>query len=305
VYSLAQSFDRAYDPDKARIETALAVTSRPYLETFKGFRLVGDDQLEVYVDYWHFAEDYIGAYANPADFDMPWEVKAAMDDLVFNQRRAAYSDTAASRFGVPWLSLVLRQDAGLVDRTLRQVARDEAVPPGVFDFGGQSLVSPQEAAARYEAAQAWYDDKDHLVISNGPFYLNQFESTANFAELLAFRDPSYPFKPGDLYRGAPPSLTIDEVTVEPVVPGEDSVVSATVSGPGTLGMRWLLLDPAVGEVIGSGTGAASGEPGRFEVVLPADLTGSLFPGFYELSLAADSDALAKITERRVDLEVLP
>ena len=56
---------------------------------------------------------------------MPWEVKAAMDDLVFEQRRAAYSDTAASRYSVPWLSLVLRRDAGLVDRTLRELERDE------------------------------------------------------------------------------------------------------------------------------------------------------------------------------------
>ncbi len=39
VYSIAQQFELAYDPEKARIETALAVTSRPILETFKGYRL--------------------------------------------------------------------------------------------------------------------------------------------------------------------------------------------------------------------------------------------------------------------------
>ncbi len=135
VYSIAQAFDRAYDPEKARIETALAVTARPYLETFKGFRLTEDDQLEAYVDYWHFDEDHIASYANPVSFDMPWELKAAMDDLVFEQRRAAYSDTAASRFSVPWLSLVLERDAGLVDRTLREMEREETVPAGVFEFG--------------------------------------------------------------------------------------------------------------------------------------------------------------------------
>jgi peptide/nickel transport system substrate-binding protein len=128
IYSIAADFDRAYDPEKAKIETALAATARPVLETFKGYRLTDDDRLEVFVDYWHFDSDHIAAYASPASFDMPWEVKAAMDDLVFEQRRAAYSDTAASRYSVPWLSLVLERDAGLVDRTLRAFERDEVVP---------------------------------------------------------------------------------------------------------------------------------------------------------------------------------
>jgi peptide/nickel transport system substrate-binding protein len=304
VYSIAQSFDRAYDPEKARVETALAATARPVLETFKGYRLTEDDRLEVYVDYWHFDEDSIAAYASPVSFDMPWELKAAMDDLVFEQRRAAYSDTAAARYGVPWLSLVLERDAGLVDRTLRDLERDEAVPEGVFRFGDRTLVTPEEAVARYEAAQEWFDEKDHLVISNGPFYLERFDPPAQFAELDAFRDPGYPFKPGDLYRGEPPDLSIDDVTADAVIPGEDAVVTATASGPGTLDLHYLLLDPAVGEVVTSGL-AEAGSEGRYTVTIPGDVTGTLFPGFYELYLAAESDALARIAERRVDLEVVP
>ncbi|MFV2065264.1 MAG: hypothetical protein ACC726_17370, partial [Chloroflexota bacterium] len=305
IYSIAQAFDRAFDPDKARIETAIAVTSRPYLETLKGFRLTDDDKLEVYVDYWHFDEDSIGSYANPVSFDMPWEVKAAMDDLVFEQRRAAYSDTAASRFSVPWLSLVLRRDAGLVDRTLRQLERDEFVPEGVFEFGDRTLVTPQDAVARYAAAQQWFDDKENLVISNGPFYLNRFDPPAQFAELIAFRDPTYPFKAGDFFRGQPPELSIGDISSDLVVPGEDAVISASVDGPGTVGLQYLLLDPAVGEVVTQGRADAGSAEGEFSVTIPADVTGSLFPGFYQLFLAADSDELALVTERRVDLEVLP
>jgi peptide/nickel transport system substrate-binding protein len=304
VYSIAESFDRAYDPEKAKIETALAATARPVLETFKGYRLTEDDRLEVYVDYWHFDQDSIAAYASPVSFDMPWEVKAAMDDLVFEQRRAAYSDTAAARYGVPWLSLVLERDAGLVDRTLRALERDEVVPAGVFQFGDRTLVTPEEAVSRYEAAQEWFDEKDHLVISNGPFSLERFDPPAQFAELVAFRDPGYPFKPGDLYRGEPPELHIDDIESEAIVPGEDGVVTATVTGPGTVSLRYLLLDPAVGQVVDSGQAEPS-DDGSFSVTVPADVTGGLFPGFYQLYLAAESDALARIDERRVDLEVLP
>jgi peptide/nickel transport system substrate-binding protein len=303
VYSIAQGFEMAYDPDKAKIETALAVTARPVLETFKGYRLTEDDQLEVYVDYWHFDDNHIAAYASPVSFDMPWELKAAMDRLVFEERRAAYSDTAASRFSVPWLSLVLKRDAGLVDRTLRAMQREAFIPPGVFDFGGRQLVTAEEADARYQADQDWYHDKDHLVISQGPFYLKQFDPPAQFAELDAFRDPTYPFKPGDLYRGDPPSLTIDDVQAGDIVPGQDTVVQATVSGPGTLGMQYLLIDTAAGDVVAQGQAEDAGD-GHFTVTIPASLTDSLFPGIYQLDLAADSDSLALITERRVDLEVM-
>jgi len=199
---------------------------------------------------------------------------------------------------------VLKRDAGLVDRALRDLERDGSVPSGVFDFGGRSLVTPEEAVARYEAAQEWFDDKDHLVISQGPFYLEQFDPPAQFAELLAFRDPSYPFKPGDLYRGEPPTLAISDVSADLVVPGEDAVISASVTGPGTVGLQYLLLDPAVGEVVTSGRGTEAGD-GTFDVTIPAEVTGSLFPGFYQLFLAAESDSLALISERRIDLEVLP
>lgn len=227
-----------------------------------------------------------------------------MDDLVFDQRRAAYTSTAAARFSVPWISLVLRRDAGLVDRTLRQLEGDEFVPPSLVDFGGHELATPEEAVARYEAAQEWFDEKDHLVISQGPFALEQFDPPAQFAELVANRDPGYPFKPGDHYRGAPPDLAIDEVAAEPVVPGEDAVVTVSAHGPGRVAVRYLLLDPATGDVVVSGT-AEPGATGGFDVTVPADVTGTLFPGFYQLYLAAESDELARVTERRVDLEVLP
>ena len=84
--------------------------------------------------------------------------------------------------------------------------------------------------------------------------------------------------------------------------GEDVVVSAAVDGPGTVGLRYLLLDPAVDDVLQTVPATDAGD-GTFSVTIPGDLIP--FPGFYELYLAADSDELARVSERRVDLEVLP
>ena len=208
IYSIAQGYDLAYDPDKARVEVAIAVTARPFLETYRGYRILDDNRLEVYVDYWHFEENLIAAYASPTGLSMPWEVLAAMDDLVFTQRRGAYSDTAASRFNVPWISLVMDRDARLVQRTLRAMSRSSTVPAGYFQVGGWNLVSNRDASSRYGAALDWFDERGHLVISNGPFSLWRYDPPAQFAELRAFRETNYPFRPGDWYFGAPPELVI-------------------------------------------------------------------------------------------------
>ena len=118
VYDIYQTFDMVYGPEKSQVEFALSTVSRPLLDTVRGFRVLDENRIEVYVDYWHFVDDYIAEYAVPGSMTMPWEVLAAMDDVVFDQRRAAYSDTSAQRFGVPWLSLVQDRDARTVDRTL-------------------------------------------------------------------------------------------------------------------------------------------------------------------------------------------
>ena len=296
LYPIAQGYELSYDEDKSRIEVAAAVTARPYLETFKGYRVVDHRTLEVYLDFWHFEENLIASYASPSSVSMPWEVLAAMDSLVFEERRAAFSDTAAARFNVPWLSLVMERDAALVERTLQRFLREEVVPEGVFAIGGESLVDAQIAGERYQAALDWYDEHDHLVISNGPFYLNTYDPPAQLAELIAYRDETYPFHPGDWYLGTPLLVEINEVDTSAVSAAEPEVV-VDVEGPGELGVRYLVIDAASGEVVGSGDAVDKGD-GQFAVPLE-----DLPAGPYRLELAAFSDSVALLTERSVDIEV--
>ena len=196
---------------RPNIEVSISTTSKPFTDTFRGFRITDDNRLEVYVDYWHFVDDYIAQYANISGVSMPWEVLAAMDDMVFEQRIVAYSDTAAARFNVDPISLVLDRFARLTRNTLRDFAEDNSLPDNVFDVNGASLVSDEEASERYAAAIEWFSDKGHMIISNGPYLLETFDSSAQFAQIQAFRDSGYPFKPGDLYYGKPPTLRITGV----------------------------------------------------------------------------------------------
>jgi peptide/nickel transport system substrate-binding protein len=302
VYGIAQSHDRTYDSDKSRIETAMAVTTRPYLDTFRGYRVAGDDRLEVYVDYWHFDEAHIAGYASPTGLTTPWELQFAMDLLVFEERRAAYSDTAAARFNVPWLSLVMERDARLVERTLRDLQASGRVPDGELTVGTGSLVDAASAAERYEAALAWVDEYRHLVISNGPFLLTAYDPPAQFAELQAFRDETYPFRPGDWYFGDPPVLRVADVSHGELSAGDDARITVAVEGPGELGVSYLLQDLATGELVAQGT-AEDGGNGEFWVNLDPSVTAALNPGLHRLRLAAHSDEVAVVAEHTTDLDV--
>lgn len=302
IYSIAQSFDLAYNPEKAKVEIALAATSRPLLETFKGFRVVDANKLEVYVDYWHFDPPQIAAYASPSGVGTPWEILAAMDDLVFKQRKAAYSDTAAARYDVPWLSLVMDKDARAVLRTLRQFQSDGTVPEGVFQVAGKNLVSQTEAKARYQAAIDWFNKYGHLVIGNGPFYLAKYDPPAQYAELRAFRDETYPYKPGNFYLGDAPDLVITKVEAPKVSAGKAAEVKASVRGPGNITLRYLLLDPSSNKVLFSGQTKAA-KAGDLSLSLDASATKGLKAGLYRLFIAASSDSIAAIAERAVDLNV--
>ena len=162
---------------------------------------------------------------------MPWEVIAALDKLVFEDRRAAYSDTAAQRFSVPWINLVMPNDVRLLRRALIDLRSDNRYPQSIFQSGGVS-VSEEEASQRYQAVLDWIEEYDLAIISNGPFQLVRYDPPSQFAELLAFRDPNYPFKPGDWYRGAPPVIRFNNIEADGIGIGSAASVDVTLEGPG-------------------------------------------------------------------------
>ena len=301
LYPIAQKFDIVYNDDKANIEVSIATTNKPYTDTFRGFRITEDNKLEVYVDFWHFEDAYIAQYASISGVSMPWEVLSAMDNLVFDQRSVAYSDTAAARFNLDPISLVLDKFARLVRNTLRTFDETTTIPDSIFDIGHQSIVDDGEATARYRAAINWFAEKGHMVISNGPYLLEQFDSSAQFAQIKAFRDTGYPFSPGDLYYGKPPTIQIISVEGTSLEEGTDMLTMIELSGPGEMAIQYVVQEPATGKLVATGS-ATTVSKNRFEIKIPADMLGTLEGDLYHLFLAAYSDQLSTLLERRVDLE---
>lgn len=197
LYNIYQTWEIAYDEDKSAIESGISATQKESLESFKGFRIVGND-LEVYVDYWHFSDDYIADFAVIGGH-YPWEVLAAMDKVVFEDKALMYSRSASESFGVPWMSVNLKDHASIVNGA--QDDLDYSDLASIFTVSGTVYATEYDLAERVDAAHNWFNEYEHLVISDGPFYLNEFNAPEGYADLRAFRDPSYPFSKGDWYYG--------------------------------------------------------------------------------------------------------
>jgi peptide/nickel transport system substrate-binding protein len=311
LFSIYQIWDMTYDPDKSALESTVAATFGEVLPTFKGFRIVGNS-IEVYVDYWHFDANYIADYAlasfstsasTGAVAAMPWEVLAAMDKVVFEKKQAAYSDTAADKFKVPWLSLVLKDHAVMVVNTISEMKAKAFFPENVFTVLGRSYASKDEALARYDASLQWFSSYGNMVISNGPFYLYRFDPAAQYAELRAFRDSTYPFSAGKWYFGKPEQVEIVSVGIPTVVPGGESIFVVELKGPSPLGLKYLIKDPVTGGIIKIGDGERVA-PTRFTIVLPAEFTAKLRAGLYELTIAGYSEAVSFVSAEKHFFDVL-
>ena len=303
IYSIYQTFDLTYNEEKSSMEFAIATVSKPYLDTFKGFRIVDENTLEVYVDFWHFSPDYIADYASITSLTMPWEILYAMDTLVFDQRKAAYSDTAAQRFSVPWLSLVMDRDSRLVLRVIRDFDSKQIFPDNIFSIDGKQFTTMNDASNRYQASISWFDETGMLVISNGPFMLKIYDPPAQYAELIAFRDSTYPFKPGQFYFGTAELVDIIDINQNFIDLSSSNQLIVELTGAGNLGLRYILMNEITGQIISKGD-AIPDDDNNFLINFDESLVSQLEPGFYKLYLAGYSDSISSLNERIIVLEAM-
>ena len=262
-------------------------TIRTFIETFKGIRIVDENTVEVYIDYWHPDETFIAAQADVWD-DAPWELQALMND-VYKSRELAFSEVTAEDLGVEWLDLTKGPSLDILAKHLDALAAENYIPPYLAGF-----VTADEAAARWSALKKWYEEKGHFLVSNGPFYLDKVNVEAKQAIIKAFRE--YPFKADkwdDLITPKVPEITMAPApTVTPGLEASFEFTSIVAGKPyDKIRATYMVIDPVTGEVLLKG-GAERIEAGKFAVKLTSEQTAKLLPGSYELLLVVVGEEAA-------------
>jgi len=298
LFIYAFLWDIANDPSKVARESGVASYVNSTMSLIKGIRIVNDTTIEVYIDYWHFDPNYIAAMAVVTP-DMPWEVYYAVDQLVYVKQSYAASRAGATKWIVPWLSLILRDHAKAAADVLQEALSAGAYPEKWFTVGGKVLLTRDEALARYRAAIDWFNKYGHLIISNGPFYLYAIDTAKQYIELRAFRDPTYPYKPGDFYFGVATPVEVSSVSIPTIAVGQGGTATVTLSTPagaGRIFYKWGIIDPATGKFLYiSKEETTTGN--TITINIPADITAKLTPNrAYQLWLLTYAENVPIVAE---------
>ena len=174
-----KTFDSDYSPQAA--QTA---------KTLVGIKPIDEDTIEVYTNYWHFDEGEIASWTSPWS-SMPWEIMAAMEQLVVDGK-ISFSRSESISKNVNWLSLIIPNDARLVQNQLEFFKSSNFIPESISEF---NQISDYQIS-RYQASVDWIDKYEHAVISNGPFYLDGYSPDSRSITIKSFDSIEYPLTQG-------------------------------------------------------------------------------------------------------------
>ncbi len=296
----AELLDIAYNPTKSSIEGSVASQLQQTFSSFVAFRfLPGQKKIEVYINYWHFDPNYIADYAVIAP-SIPIPIILAEDYLAFVKKTYALSDTRSQKENIPHINLVLKDHAEAIAKALDEINFNDYKSWFTLP-NGQTVMTPQEWQSRIAKIKNYIKEYGVAWISEGPFKLVKFDKDAQVLELEAFRDPTYPFGPAKWVFGLPTPTAITSVIAPLVEPGQSAKITVMVTGLPPLHVKYILRDPATGQVIA--VGDAKKTPTGFVIELPAELTAKLQPRYaYELAVIAYSEQVALPAEKDIVLQ---
>jgi len=159
-------------------------------KTLVGIKQIDDDTIEVYANYWHFDEAEIASWATTWS-SMPWEIVAASEEAVLDGK-VSFSRSGGVSKSVNWLSLIIPNDAKIIKEQLVEFKESRYIPPSLQN----SQHDWQYFEQRYDAAIEWIDENRHAVISNGPFYLDNYSPESRTITIKSFDSIGYPFEAG-------------------------------------------------------------------------------------------------------------
>ena len=178
------------DEDDKTFDTEYTPRAAQSVQTLIGVKPIDEDTIEVYVDFWHFDDGEIAEWAALWS-TMPWEIVTAIEQGVIDGK-ISISRSGATSKNVNWVSLIIPNDAMLIQNYLDEFNKDKFIPP----FLKETNSNFEYYKNRYSASSDWISKHNHAVISNGPFYLKSYSPESRSMTVSAFDDETYPFKAG-------------------------------------------------------------------------------------------------------------
>lgn len=276
-----------------------------------GVGTVYDMKNQTVTNYYNYnfppSKERVAAFGSPGftvtasghSIGVSWEIVDALARMVAKGSKSGtvYS-FSASKEGTIQVDVLRPTCVADIKAELQKMKAEKYVPIYIKDF-----LKPEQAIKRYDAAIKFIDSYGHAYISNGPFFMSKYDSKANYAELKAFRDATYPFDTTYWQKVFKTTcLNIEKLEV-PVLNqvAKDITIKVTVTEtiypddkakPATKGTVSIVLLTAKGEQ--KYTAKRIGN-GIYQGVIPAKDTKNLKPGTYTVLAVASADGAVPST----------
>lgn len=273
-------------PEDRTVDAEFTPVAAEGLKLSKGTRYVSPDRIESYIDIWHYDEKEI-ADSGVFFVNEPWEIAAAAERIVM-EGRLAYSRSEAQAKGVGWYDPIVSEHANMIKSELQEMKNEQFIPPALKD-----IITLEEAIRRYDASISWIENHGHAIISNGAFYLDNFNVAGGTITINAFRDASYPFEAGHWSKYETPRLAdIISVDVPRIVTmGQPTPIKVNVQVAGepsnNVTVNYFVSNKD-GTVVVRGE-AQQGSTGQFNIDLTSDMTAKLSQGPNTIKIFAVSN----------------
>lgn len=285
-------------PDDMTVDPEYTSQVSGAIPLLKGVRFTAADEIESYIDQWHYDDKEIADSAAVWASE-PWEITAATERLV-KSGEFSYSRSQATAKDSKWLDPILPDHADSIRAELQKMKNENFVPPAL-----QGIASAGDAVKRYDASMAWIEEHGHAIIGNGAFYLDTYNVAGKTMTAKAFRDNSYPFEVGHFSEYETPKLAdIVSVSTQPITISQPTsmIVGVEVDGePSSDATVDYFIFDKNGSIAIKGKAEPSGDSGDFRIDLSGEETSKLSAGPSRLRVFASSnDALRPdITENTI------
>jgi len=299
VMYMIQAFE-AGKPESKIYDEAQAASLEVFLSHFKGVKIVSTDPLVI--------ETYDDLYALDAELSIttwypsnlapygygtaPWYgmVPAILAE---ENGELAFGTDKAGALGVEWTSFISGPSLETQKKYLDQALAESYIP---YAATLSAYVTPEQAAAGYQALEDWYAAKGHLWVGTGPFYVDQVfpvEGTIVLKKFADFSDPSDKWagfgkaKIAEATVEGPASVKIgEEVTFDVMVTFEGAAYPAD-----ELGSVTYIVKDANGDIALDGAAEFVAD-GQYSVTLTSAQTTLLAAGSNKLTVAIASNVVA-------------
>ena len=282
IYFLYQ-WGQGQDQAGKTFDSEFSPKANQAVKTLIGIRVLDPNTIEVYQDFWHFDE---GEIADSAQVwtSMPWEIIYSMEKSV-TDGKLAFSRSDAVNKNLDWLSLLVPTDAYVMKSNLEEFEKNHSIPNALEDRGKNDYFD-----SRYSSSISWINKHNHAVISNGPFYVDNYLPEARTITIKSFDDQTYPFGKG--YWKSFEQIQIPKIAstkVPKVVSiGEELDVPLSITPNAT---AYYFLINSEGKVVDKGK--VQSNTGMSNIIIPQDKTANLIPGANDFLIFTVSDLAYK------------